>query len=525
MTGFYDTVGSAAKNIHRPDSETKDLMAKITTKYAPKILKKLNAAPNDSVRAVIAGTANMSMQVIARLYGVSESEIIMGAYIYCKDEGYRFISRYFESALELAAINPDKFVASLHSFYNDFASKLRKNPENMLAFMQFADLFVRLRYYNAKGVNPNIVAAYTDLLLQTFEYLRLDKYDTSVSVIGVSLSGEPICRKTKYSMSVLAEWAAATHGLKDKKLGENGFELIFSMYEKYGIPNINSREDVSELFRRQRIVENQKAILSSYINEYTLDIFPDDDDMFYAYPTRFQKLMSFELDDDALIDALMHRRRRTLPTNGVRVQFEDSTEYFKTLLLRETMVHDDTVTMLFRLDTEEGALCGLFRPIDGFFYCPFIDSVNDTQDAYKMVRRIVLYFYGVNTLDDPAYTDEKFESLYGITFFGFSSKAKSYGMGGTPKNLLHPNDASSTGVRAGSDRYEAKEHLIAPMVRKLPAGHKASAEAQERAKSLGYDLKLDETFVSPHIRTVYSLRHTEEHDDKGKGENDKSESN
>jgi len=51
----------------------------------------------------------------------------------------------------------------------------------------------------------------------------------------------------------------------------------------------------------------------------------------------------------------LKRRKRTLPTNGVRVTFS-GTEIISELLLKE-ILYDNSIYMLYRISTANGDLC------------------------------------------------------------------------------------------------------------------------------------------------------------------------
>ena len=54
-----------------------------------------------------------------------------------------------------------------------------------------------------------------------------------------------------------------------------------------------------------------------------------------------------------------------------------------------------------------------------------------------------------------------------------------------------------------NDNYETKAKAIQGFTRKVGIGKTPSAEAVARAKALGFELALDETYVQPFIKQIH----------------------
>lgn len=487
-----DKIGQSARKFSDFDKQSFDLM----NRYLKKYVKKMDSKDIDT-RSIMAGTYNTACQVLDRIRDVPTHEVIMSVFVYCRDEKYRFISKEFESCIELACIAPDAFAEKLHSFYNNIAAKMKK-PGMLQAFAEFMGIFMRLRYTKSTHhVNPNVILAYTDLILQTFDYLRKPKLDTSELVVGISLDDDPLMIKDKYQYFCLAGLDyIASFCLHGKPLNES------VLYQRYGFENVNSQEDFAALGRENRIFQNIRGALMPYINEYTFDILPVN-----HHNGDISELILCETD--LIVEEIMDKltlRRRTLPTNGVLVKFDDPTEYFKTMLLKE-VAREDTVILLWKVETSLGDFSGYYDTADKFFYSPFIESGN-TQFK-NFMSSLILYFYAAAVLDDEGCSDadsgQHFKNLV------FSISGKSYGMAGKLKNTYRDDeDKAHTGPRKGSDKYDTRDRAINGYVRKLPAGQVASEAAIEKAKKMGYDLKPDETYVSCFVKSVFYRK------DKGK---------
>ena len=195
----------------------------------------------------------------------------------------------------------------------------------------------------------------------------------------------------------------------------------------------------------------------------------------------------------------LKRRKRTLPTNGVRVTFS-GTEIISELLLKE-ILYDNSIYMLYRISTANGDLCGVYETKDCFCYSIFQTSIEHDYLAAG-VESLVLFCYASQVLGGKY-------SLSEINRFISVDKcaqltASCYGQGGRLRNVYDGVQPKREGD------YVAGEASIQGYIRKLPAGQKASQEARELAESLEYDLESNETYVRPFIRQVFRLKERKE---------------
>ena len=170
----------------------------------------------------------------------------------------------------------------------------------------------------------------------------------------------------------------------------------------------------------------------------------------------------------------LKRRKRTLPTNGVRVTFS-GTEIISELLLKE-ILYDNSIYMLYRISTANGDLCGVYETKDCFCYSIFQTSIEHDYLAAG-VESLVLFCYASQVLGGKY-------SLSEINRFISVDKcaqltASCYGQGGRLRNVYDGVQPKREGD------YVAGEASIQGYIRKLPAGQKASQEARELAESLG----------------------------------------
>ena len=231
--------------------------------------------------------------------------------------------------------------------------------------------------------------------------------------------------------------------------------------------------------------------LLPFINEYTYDILPQ---TVFSNNTKLIMDILHQVDVPALKNALK-RRKRTLPSAGVRINFSENSSV-NYIILKE-ILYDNAVYMLYRLNTSDGDLSGLYETKDQFF-SSILSSSESHQYLSDRIEALVLYCYASQVLRDyPLSEIGKYISVSGTELLS----ASCYSQGERLRNVYDRIPAT-----LNKDNMEAGEAAIQGYIRKLPAGHKASEEARELAESLGYDLEANETYVRPFIKQVFRLK-------------------
>ena len=487
-----DPVTEYAKKTYQNNNTASEVSASYITKDMKHLDKKMSGR-DDATRALMAGTYTAGLKVLSCLHGVDLTETVLSVYVYCKNEGYRYISKQFEAAIELAILKPEKFLYGLHGFFNTLASKIRNDPTSRQAFIQFLGRFMELRYRKCddSNINPNVILVYTDLLLQFLDYLRPRKYDRDTSVCGITISGEQILIPNPFPWVNLAEWEHVSQSLLD---APNYDFYDLSVYRRYGFPDTSSMAAIKDHFRKTRIFQNTCAILCPFINEYTYDILPCgiQNGQLHRW-----SLMESGVDSQTIEAKLASERRCTLPANGMLVDFEDETLQLKTLLLKEILL-DNTIYLLYKLSTSEGEYAGYFRPSDSFFYSVALEA---SEEIHHFFRDIVEYFYAVAVLGGE-YTDENCTSLFRNFIFRIS--AKSHKMEGPLRDVYHvePDSCMDGAATTGTQAIDSINGTI------IKVGPDANITDSERqyAKALGFALAYDEVYRAPAIPTFFSLR-------------------
>ena len=405
-------------------------------------------------------TLSTAVEILTSIQEIPFEKLSMSLYFYCHDVGMKEFTRAYEAQLELAGADPEKFALGLHQFFNKMANTIQK--QNLYDnFFEFYYRCVKLRLKNEnENVNATVSTAYQNLLVQQMEYLRPSKFDFRTFIAG---------RKTT---------------------GSDPEEYLYGLYRKAGY-DIHNADDHLRYISEDKLHTTTCTTLLPFINEYTFDILPQN--IYNANSDIIHRVM-VNVDLSELKEELKHRKH-TLPTNGVRIIFKDA-EIFSEILLKE-ILYDNSIYMLYRLNSVNGDICGVYETRDSFFYGIFIASEAHGYLEERM-ESMILYLYATQVLGGSYLLSDinRYLMIEGCEHI----TAEGFGLGGKLRNVYD-------GVqRPRNGDYETAEASIQGYIRKLPAGQKASEEARTLAESLGYDLEPNETYVRPFIRQVFRLK-------------------
>lgn len=340
------------------------------------------------------GTATWVLQLIEK---VSFQKLTAGAYAVSAALPQKDLARQFEAQLELAGANEERFVLGLHAFYNNLSARIKKHHMER-EFCAFSGRLLRLQFENTPAVDKDIQTAYVNLMMQTLEYLRPDKFDLECCVYGVSTDGEWLTAPCPFPYS-----DRPANELQQKILNgwrpSDPFEqerTILKLYAQYGI-HIQSLDEIPILEQVQRIHINTATAMLPLIDEYTFDIIPE-----RTFST--VKIPFLNLDvllDTGLVSAQLRSCTKRLPPNGVFFEVDDPSEELDGVLLKETSYQDHRYC-LFRVDTPLGGLSGYYDVEAAFFYSVLLES--DSLFPYAHLRDMILLLYASQVLDSTYLT-------------------------------------------------------------------------------------------------------------------------
>lgn len=473
------------------DRELMEKEHKLKGKYRKRLNKKKQGKPLP-VQIIMDRTFHSAFAVLALIDGIPWTKLTFEMYFLCNDLGFQKYVRRFDSQLELAHIDPEKFIFGLHKFYNDIVNDLKKENK-YYEFAQFLGAIMQLQFEKKKVLTTNIVDAYVSLILQTLEYLRPNKFDLDVYPYGVSTSGEILVGPYPLAYSDLPETEfeeVLERGVRIDSQ-EQGLQILKKLYAKHGM-TINSPDDIDVLQQTQMIHCNTATAMFPLINEFTFDI---------ATTTAFSstnipfEYMGYTGPDIEAIKESLRIRNRTLPTNGVKFEVTDSANEIHSVLLKE-IVYNGTVHMLYKIEMFESSLSGYYNTLTGFLYSIMRDA--KIIEPFQKLSVFVLSLYATQTL--RKYSLDEINNW----FFNAGSplKFRVFGKAGKLQDVYHQVDSKGYGKR-DPEKYEREERQISVIIRNLPEGRRASEEAKELAAQYGYELEEGQTFVRPFVRQVF----------------------
>lgn len=451
-----------------------------------KRMKKRMAGKPLPVRILMERTFNTSMMVLELIESVPFTQLTMEVYFFCKDVAFKEVVRLYDAQLELAGANPEKFVFSLHSFYNDIVSKVRKHNKQQ-EFVEFLGTVARLQMEKRGQLTQNVIDAYLDLILQTLEYMRPRKLELTECVYGVSTEGEFLTGPYPYPFSDLPaiELGEMLESGWYPKTNLELFSTLTRLYAKYGI-EVHSEYDLDKLEMIQRIHIMTTTALLPLINEYTFQVVPEK-----VYESGEAPLLELCVHADAdQLKEKLKRRRRTLPANGVQFEINDPIGELKGAFLQETF-YDDSIHCLYRLDTDTGSVAGYYNTNTTFFFSISRDA--NSPIPYQNMTAFILALYASQVLDTAPLTDDLIQQA------GQPLLISPFQKGGKLRDTYHRGPIQER----DPSLYGHKEKAIAGFIRKLPEGAVASEEAKRVAEQYGFELAANETYVRPFIKQVF----------------------
>lgn len=354
------------------------------------------------------------------------------------------------SQVELAMANPDKFIKGYHQFLQGLTKPIKKNKDYALYFkaIAYAQECVHLGL-TIDGVmerNDSVLYAVIDMLMQGSEYLKPQEFDIVNNIVGISTENEPIIIRDPYPLADVPVYYS---------------EALFN----------NRPYDKCDF----QISEDRR-----------LDM---------VYTTEFLK------------DTL-HHRRRTLPANGALFQF-DVCQLIQEIKLKETC-RDNEIVCLYKIVTKFGDLAGYYNTSTEWFY--ILTDRAQFPELVDSVTNLILWLYTSLACDLPDVlpTDASFRSSF-VTHADAPFGIRCLMIGGKPRDYRKKGNGGDEPLRVfDKSKYDASSKNINGFIRHLPAGQKASERAILIAESYGYELKSDETYVTPFVRRQWLKKKTEE---------------
>lgn len=239
-------------------------------------------------------------------------------------------------ALEFAKMQPERLADQLYKMLRDLGKEIKKRDSGIKEFFLFMSLFEENAVVSDKY--KSIYLAYMDLLLEQSEFLKPNLYDKHHIVAGVTTKGDILLTTDPFPDIDLPVYELTRSGAT----GVEANILFEKFLKKYGMNGIDEFYFYNSALNT---FSNNISLLVPYINEYTFDMLPH-----YAYAPNTQIPLITAKNAD--FKECLQNRRKTLPTNGAIIVFENSI-YLKKATLKEVF-HNNAIHLLCKMETTAG---------------------------------------------------------------------------------------------------------------------------------------------------------------------------
>ena len=433
-------------------------------------------------------TFNSAMVILQKIEDIPFQKLTLELYFIIKDTGFQKVAEDYKRVIEIAKVQPEKFVFQLYEFYKKEAKYIKDN--NLLEkYFDFVATLQEMSELETDTTKKHIYMALVQILLEQTMFLTHNNLDFNKIVVGISTDGNPIESDDIYPNLDLPVYDI------EKMIASGKVPSLTDVskaYHNWGY-NVNSIEEGENWRLKSMYYSYLIQYMIPFVNEYTIDILPKK----ILEPLSLNSFAamipsSLFLDFESFLD----KRRRTLPTNGLHVFFSNG--FFKEILLKE-IYKSGQVVMLYKLQTRAGEMSGVYRTRSKFFFSALVqDKCNGF--LHMAIKQLILWAYTAYVCDQEgiALTTKSYQSCFhtnedvGITFTQVGGQLRKVDSGSVAHQKI-----------AGKDGFDSTVKHINGYIRKLPDGQKASENAVQLALFLGYELSPNETFVAPFQRTSW----------------------
>ncbi len=476
-------------------------------------------------------TVNSGLAILDYIDNISFTDMMNAQYFKYVDQEIRPFIKKYEYAMEGAKVDRTAFLDTLDKVYSDMASEILNGK--LEVFLDFV-LAWNEKYITMEREETNhaVGKSYISLLMQQFDYLATGE---DVILCGATTEGKPIYHKDLFPLQDLPNYNFTEKNLylqngkvKEKKGAKTDINDLCKEYQKYGYPVKNFAEieylnDVSQLWT------NEVLNIAPLINEYTMDMICEKPFRAKSYFELPRKWKNTDLYKEEL-----QERRYLLPSNGVILKYRNA--YSIQELKMKELVKNDTVYMIYRVETDCGQLCGFYNTKKQIFYSPLTKSSHPEKEM--QFENFILENYFRLTVKDIDFSKKKLSCMLIVnefkdaerigytqnqpiamcSYLGGKQRDFQNGTGNpeTDKNLFIDGKSLENRMfrsaeeglyhRYNRENYYSEQRSINGYIRKLPKGSNASEQSTNYAKQLGIELEQDETYVKPFIKHVLRVK-------------------
>ena len=369
-----------------------------TDKYYSRFLKKIEGKPAP-VRLIMERTFHSAVWVLETIDGLNASEIKSATNLFVSKLKNREFALIYRAQLEIAWNDADSFLFGLHSFYNNLAIKIKKEHKER-AIADFISEVMRYHVGNNLSAYNKAATAYINMMLQTMEYLRPEKFNFEKSIYGIDNEGKFLLGPCPFPYSDVPMTKLNKMMLKRQKAPsrEELNSYLMKEYQAQGI-EVSSFEDFTKFERAQRIHVTTIASMLSLITEDTYDILPEKS--YYAEENPVRDLL-VPFKSDKLCE-MLKTKPQGISKSGITIFFGDPECLLEYLVLKE-ICRGSKSYVLYRLRTAYGDLSGYYDLEDTYFYSIFGES--EDKYNYEVVKTLVLVLYASQVFSELFSLDE-----------------------------------------------------------------------------------------------------------------------
>lgn len=435
------------------------------------------------------GTAFEILRLMKRL---SLSELLSNIYVQTEDPFALELIKKYESQLILAHEHPDSFIRNLHTFYVNMAHYIKKQRgyRTFLSFCYF--IFTSLSSRQKQEFPDDIkyndaLNCYYDILLQQINYFT---HHPKV-LYGLRSDDRLLLKEEPYPYLDVAMMEMM------ESRESNTIDNALKYMRRHGL-SIYTKEDFVRFHANDQLITNMILIMAPLLNEHTEQI-----NTHRYYPVAEGICFLQPVMDTHYYKKWLRKKQFFLPINGLRATYMNSADIDE-VYYQEVWV-DNRIILLFKVTTKQGDFSGFYDNAIEFFFSPWENSKNGIH-FHELIENFILENYCLLTIEPETlfqmpewkyriYQQETIPSLPikkipTVTFY-LPSKGTA-----SKENTTHYRVFDRS-------QLQSITKSIAPFIRQLPSGAKASEEAIERAKQYHYILREGETFVRPFKKRTY----------------------
>lgn len=425
--------------------------------------------------------------VSSKIKKIPTEELISDLFLYTEDKIAMELVKRFESILIKASMDDDFLKNNLHNFYIDNAKFLKENK----LYKKFTEFtyFIYSNYSSGKA-SSEVFSAYQDLLLQQFCYL----VPPGKMVYGVTNEGELMITEEIYPFLDYPMYEVEMKRIKDIK-------KIEKVFNSYGY-SLEIVENWKEVISNERLLTNMVFEMANFINEETLDIFPEN---FFMSSRGILEIRKWK--NTNFYKSILKKRKYILPSDGILGIYKNAGEIYS-IFFKELFM-DNQIYLLYKLENnKKEGLYGVYDTKSDFFYSVFKDSSGE-HIFHNFIENFILENYCHLTTDIEI--DKKRNMALKIVD---NVEKENFHYPNQPivqfmykDNKIKTSNKKEKKFRNyNKTKYKEETIIINPYIRKLPRGATASDEAIQNAKEFGYELSEGETFVRPFTRKTFKLK-------------------